>query len=33
MNKFLDEIAEYLALNINTKYPIFLGDFRYTLDT
>ena len=28
MNKFLDEIAEYLAFNINTKYPIFLGDFN-----
>ena len=28
MNKFLNEIAEYLAFNINTKYPIFLGDFN-----
>ena len=28
MNQFLDEIAEYLALHINTKYPIFLGDFN-----
>ena len=26
--KFLDVIAEYLALHINTKYPIFLGDFN-----
>ena len=28
MNQFLDEIAEYLAFHINTKYPIFLGDFN-----
>ena len=28
LNQFLDEIAEYLALHINTKYPIFLGDFN-----
>ena len=28
LNHFVDEIAEYLALCINTKYPIFLGDFN-----
>ena len=28
MKHFLDEISEYLALHINTKYPIFLGDFN-----
>ena len=28
LNQFLDEIAEYLALHINTKYPIFLRDFN-----
>ena len=28
LNQFLDEIAEYLALHINTKYPIFLGEFN-----
>ena len=28
MNQFLDEIAEHLAFNISTKYPIFLGDFN-----
>ena len=28
MNQFLDETAEYLALHINTIYPIFLGDFN-----
>ena len=28
LKHFLDEIAEYLALHINTKYPIFLGGFN-----
>ena len=28
LNQFLDDIAEYLALHVNTKYPIFVGDFN-----
>ena len=31
MKCFLNEIPEYLALHINTKYPIFLGDFNIHL--
>ena len=28
LNQFLDNIAEYLALHVNTNYPIFVGDFN-----
>ena len=28
LNQFLNEIAEYLALHVNPKYPIFLSDFN-----
>ena len=28
LNQFLDDIAEYLALHVNTNYPIFVGDFN-----
>ena len=31
MNQFLDELADYLALHVNTNYPISVGDFNIHL--
>ena len=28
LNQFVDDIADYLALHVNTNYPIFVGDFN-----
>ena len=28
MNQFLDDLADYLALNVNTKYPFLVEDFN-----
>ena len=28
LRQFLDDIADYLALHVNTNYPILVGDFN-----
>ena len=28
LSQFLDDIADYLSLHVNTNYPIFVGDFN-----
>ena len=28
LNQFLDDLADYLALHVNTNYPFFVGDFN-----